>query len=82
MNWLEDITQRQQACQSFTIGTTPSILVEEDIPHLIEAIRYAVRKLELIGGMCGNPDAAEGCRLILKEAKRARDSLLQGLGDE
>ncbi len=29
------------------------------------------KTLELIMSMCGNPDAAEGCRNIIKESKKA-----------
>ena len=38
-----------------------------DLPEL-------VKSLQLIQGMAGNPDASEGCRLIIKETQRLIDS--------
>ena len=45
----------------------------------LDALRQEVRKqLTLIAGMCGNPDAAEACRLIIKKCRGLTDALTPG----
>lgn len=44
------------------------------ITRLRTALSTIDRELQLITGQCGTPDAAEGCRLILKTVERARDA--------
>ena len=51
---------------------------EEIAKHCDARIETARKALEHIMGMAGNPDAAEGCRVIIKRARRA----LRDLGFE
>lgn len=38
---------------------------ENQLTQLHEAIRESIKTLSLVQSMCGNPDAAEGCRHII-----------------
>ena len=38
-----------------------------------QEIERLKKKLKHIATMCGNPDAAEGCRLILKEIAKEKE---------
>lgn len=45
-------------------------------------LRADHRSFERIGGMCGTPNAVEGCQNILKEAKRMLERTREMLGGE
>jgi hypothetical protein len=48
---------------------------EAEIARLITLIKQTDKDVHLIEAQCGTPDAAEGCRLILKTAARIRTAL-------
>jgi len=78
MQWIEEIEQRRLSCQDFRIGTTPQVLLQQDVPKLLVAVKFLYGQLNLVGGMCGNPDASEGCRVILKHCKDLKKILDSG----
>ena len=43
--------------------------VVKDIKKLEQDNEALTKKLQLIASMCGNPDPAEACRLIIKEVQ-------------
>jgi len=50
---------------------TDHIRLKEQLAQAHEENARLLKSLERIQSMCGNPDPAEACRLILKEAAKA-----------
>lgn len=56
--------------------------VDETLGRLIRALRIASAALGIIPGMCGNPDAADACRLIMKRANKTNAEISRILSGE
>ena len=56
----------------------PTLLGAHSLAALVQARREHVKQLALIGGMCGHPDAAEACRLIVKKCRTLAAALGPG----
>ena len=52
------------------------------ISQLESALSEARNALDLCGGMAGNPDAKEGCRLICKKVNEVETKIKEILGEE